>query len=417
MVISFLPYADFQKTAEVLDMRRLGSSKNEAKIMINTLLGKSKGWASHPATLSYVGHVDALKLYFNIILQEWLKRGYNSEMKFFDLSDHLKVKSKLPKKFRPLCKNYKIQDYDIEMPWFIGNDDYHYSHQAMLYRKKPDFYKFDYPTKFNTKGYYWPKANKTFEIYSTNGKYIETLEVINSNNKKNEELTTNDESTTNNNKIIKKKIKIIKPKIKAKEVSIVDDTLSINNDDEKIITSILNDNETVKKRTELINKFANQYIPDKYKKSFTSYVLYMHNDSRMDFLNKIINHKNRTEYLNIMFDDDLNDAMNFTDNDEEIIVIKKEQTDLYGWKNNQFSANIIFKTFIRKLEELKEKNKKINPYYIKYTGIDKTNLKLKLTENELYKEIYKGFLNNLQKINNHRLFIDNLFDSNYELQL
>ena len=171
MVITFLPYPDFQKTAETLDMRRLGSTKNETRIIINTLL-TGKGWINHPATRAWIGHIDALKLFFNIILQEWFKRGYKSGMTFYKLSNFLKVESKIPKRFRTLRRYYRQNDYNLKMPWWMGNEEYHYSHQAVLQRKKPDFYKFDFPNKYNETGYFWPRENRTLEPYTIDGKKI-----------------------------------------------------------------------------------------------------------------------------------------------------------------------------------------------------------------------------------------------------
>jgi hypothetical protein len=47
---TFLPVANFKESAKILDYRRLGKQRVEARQILNALQGKSKGWANHPAT-------------------------------------------------------------------------------------------------------------------------------------------------------------------------------------------------------------------------------------------------------------------------------------------------------------------------------------------------------------------------------
>ena len=79
---TFLPYPDFQKSLEVLDYRRLGKQRVEAKQILNVLLDRTttKGWRNHPITKMWVGYEDALKVYFNMCVKEWIHRGYNNTM-------------------------------------------------------------------------------------------------------------------------------------------------------------------------------------------------------------------------------------------------------------------------------------------------------------------------------------------------
>lgn len=65
---TFLPYSDFQKTAEVLDFRRLGKQRSEALTIIRAIkYGNS--WENHPATKMWRGYVKALELYHNMIIK------------------------------------------------------------------------------------------------------------------------------------------------------------------------------------------------------------------------------------------------------------------------------------------------------------------------------------------------------------
>lgn len=130
---TFLPYKDFKKTARCLDYKRLGKQRVEAMQILNVLEGKSEGWKNHPAIKMWKGYEEALKLYMNTIIAEWLERGYNNTM--------LKAKIDLSCLIFP--------------PW-IGKYKLHRSHKSNLLRKDYDYYKkFNWNVKDNLP-YYWP---------------------------------------------------------------------------------------------------------------------------------------------------------------------------------------------------------------------------------------------------------------------
>lgn len=115
---TFLPYADFVKTAKCLDYRRLGKQRVEAFQILNILEGKTTkaGWKHHPAVLMWEGYENALKKYFNDISSEWKSRGYKHNMGMYDINSH------------------------VIYPEWLGNNDFHIAHQSNLIRKKPEFY-------------------------------------------------------------------------------------------------------------------------------------------------------------------------------------------------------------------------------------------------------------------------------------
>lgn len=82
---TFLPYPDFAKSAQCLDYRRLGKQRIEAKQIIDILEGnaKSNAWENHPAVKMWKGNIDSLKLYYNVMLREWINRGYKNNMTFY----------------------------------------------------------------------------------------------------------------------------------------------------------------------------------------------------------------------------------------------------------------------------------------------------------------------------------------------
>lgn len=116
---TFLPYSDFQKSVEVLDYRRLGKQRVETFQVLNILLDRtdSKGWRNHPVTLMWRGYEEAMKLYQNITIQEWIKRGYKNTM------------------------SYEIVDpAKLVFPSWLGNEDFHFSHRMKLAWKNWEFY-------------------------------------------------------------------------------------------------------------------------------------------------------------------------------------------------------------------------------------------------------------------------------------
>lgn len=149
MVNTFLVCEDFAESAKILDKRRLGKQRVEARQIIDALEGKTKGWNNHPVTRSWKDHIDALKLYFNSIVSEWCSRGgVNNYELFKDIPE------------------------DSPRPHWCSSEKVHYSHYAQLLQKDPEEYSFDnirsrissdlvdylnkMPSEYNNLGYIWP---------------------------------------------------------------------------------------------------------------------------------------------------------------------------------------------------------------------------------------------------------------------
>ena len=136
---TFLPYDDFIESAKVLDWRRLGKQRVEVKQLLNALEGKSKGWVNHPATKMWRGYETALKAYGDIIIVEWVSRGYKNNMQYF------------------LDPN-ETQMWEYP-PWF-GNEEFHRSHRSNLTRKDPTWYS-QFWTEPDDLPYIWPTNEET----------------------------------------------------------------------------------------------------------------------------------------------------------------------------------------------------------------------------------------------------------------
>ena len=139
---TFLPYESFEKSAQTLDWRRLGKQRVEGMQIINAITGKKrkdgkpyKGWINHPCSVMWKDYVPALKHYTNIIIQEWITRGYNNNMEFYDTGK-------------------------IIMPDWIGNEKFHSSHRANLLRKDYEYYSQFGWTENPEKPYVWHDKEK-----------------------------------------------------------------------------------------------------------------------------------------------------------------------------------------------------------------------------------------------------------------
>ena len=140
---TFLPDSDFKKSLECLDSKRLGKQRVEASQLLNAILdrptksGRSyKGWKNHPITIMWSDYVNALKLYHNLCIDEWVRRGYKNTMK------------------------HEIIEGDIIMPEWLGNEKFHSSHRANLLRKNNDYYSQFKWSENPLDAYLWYNRNK-----------------------------------------------------------------------------------------------------------------------------------------------------------------------------------------------------------------------------------------------------------------
>jgi hypothetical protein len=113
---TFLPYPDFHETASVLDYRRLGKQRVEAQQIIKALEDDNYGWKNHPIVKMWQGYKNALLLYKNAMIKEWVKRGYRNNMDIIEING------------------------PINYPAWLGNERLHASHRSNLLRKDYKYY-------------------------------------------------------------------------------------------------------------------------------------------------------------------------------------------------------------------------------------------------------------------------------------
>ena len=140
---TFLPYADFEQTARVLDNQRLNKQALEGWQILMTNLAldpegnhrEPKGWRNHPAVKMWRGYEGALLDYIGAMVSEWHARGYNSTI--FD---------KAERTYEQALKLNLVRD---EQPtprplWMLDQhllDGITSSHRTALLCKKYEWYK------------------------------------------------------------------------------------------------------------------------------------------------------------------------------------------------------------------------------------------------------------------------------------
>lgn len=143
---TFLPYPNFEQSAQCLDWRRLGKQRVEAfQLLISigdtwAIIERIKrgyngpikrGWANHPAAKMWKGYHYSLGSYMNTMIREWTRRGYKNTMSLYPTEDGV-------------------------MPWWFGSEVFHASHRSNLLRKDFEYYKQFNWTESPDLPYIWP---------------------------------------------------------------------------------------------------------------------------------------------------------------------------------------------------------------------------------------------------------------------
>ena len=136
---TFLPYKDFEKSADSLDNKRLGKQRVEVLQMLNKIHGitKGKGWTNHPCTKMWQNYPNALVEYGLVVCKVWKNRGFKDTC------------------YEKIKKHYK-SDLSNEMPSWLGKNDFHLSHQSKLIQKNKEFYIKKFPNVPDNLEYVWP---------------------------------------------------------------------------------------------------------------------------------------------------------------------------------------------------------------------------------------------------------------------
>ena len=146
---TFLPYADFERSARALDDRRLGKQRVEALQILRALTYPTYGWKSHPAVLMWAGHEEALVAYALAVCGEWCRRGFADTVVETIGRDaaavglhHIRTQAEL--------------EAAGELPSWLGDEALHRSHRSSLLRKDPEAYRPLFGDEPDDLPYHWP---------------------------------------------------------------------------------------------------------------------------------------------------------------------------------------------------------------------------------------------------------------------
>lgn len=118
---TLLPYPNFTDTAKILDSGRLGAQRLSVVNILYNLRGRKNDWLDISVVRMWRGYEPALILYGQMICIEWMKRGNKDTC--MSRINSLRVPTE------------KMID-----PNWLGNEDLHLSHQALLLRRDEEFY-------------------------------------------------------------------------------------------------------------------------------------------------------------------------------------------------------------------------------------------------------------------------------------
>jgi hypothetical protein len=148
-VQTFLPYADFARSAEVLDTKRLGKQRVEVLQVLRALTIPTYGWQHHPAVLMWRGHEEALGRYGLVVVDAWCARGFGDTCAASIEKELVGVRVDVPRSQDELAAAGLL-------PAWLGDEALHRSHRSALVRKDPDRYRPLFPDVPDDLPYVWP---------------------------------------------------------------------------------------------------------------------------------------------------------------------------------------------------------------------------------------------------------------------
>ena len=146
---TFLPYADFERSARALDAKRLGKQRVETIQVVRALTVPGYGWANHPAALMWKGFEEALGRYGVVCCEVWTELGFGDTCAATIARD-LEAAG-----VRQIRSQDELADAGLLPPW-LGDEALHLSHRSALVRKDPGHYRPLFPDDPDDLPYLWP---------------------------------------------------------------------------------------------------------------------------------------------------------------------------------------------------------------------------------------------------------------------
>jgi hypothetical protein len=146
---TFLPYADFERSARVLDQRRLGKQRVECIQVLRGLVVEGYGWRHHPAVKMWRGHEEALARYALTCCEVWGEAGYADTCA-------ATIRTDLGRTGVTEIRSQGELAAAGVLPAWLGDEAFHRSHQSSLVRKDPEHYAGQFPGVPDDLPYVWP---------------------------------------------------------------------------------------------------------------------------------------------------------------------------------------------------------------------------------------------------------------------
>jgi hypothetical protein len=153
-VQTFLPCPAFDRSARLLDQRRLGKQRVEALQVLRGLTVPGYGWRHHPAVRMWRGYEEALVCYGVAVCREWVRAGFRDTCEESLKSGLCQATgTREPRGQQALARAG-------ELPPWLGDPDFHRSHQSALLRKDPAHYGRFFPGVPDDLPYVWPSSDR-----------------------------------------------------------------------------------------------------------------------------------------------------------------------------------------------------------------------------------------------------------------
>ncbi len=139
---TFLPYPSFVDSARALDPKRLGKQRVETFQLLRALTVPGHGWRNHPAAKMWDGYLPALVSYGLVMTDEWIRLGRNDTVR-----EKIRV-------FAPEVDG--VAQSSLELPPWVGDEEFHLAHRSNLLRKDAAFYTPAFGDVPDDLPYVWP---------------------------------------------------------------------------------------------------------------------------------------------------------------------------------------------------------------------------------------------------------------------
>jgi hypothetical protein len=151
---TFLPYAGFEQSARVLDVRRLGKQRVETIQVLRALTVPGYGWRHHPAAAMWSGYEEALVRYGIDICHVWCASGRADTCATTLIADLAETTG-----LDAVRTQEELADAGELPPW-LGDEAFHRSHQSALVRKDAAHYRPFFPDVPSDLPYVWPESDR-----------------------------------------------------------------------------------------------------------------------------------------------------------------------------------------------------------------------------------------------------------------